>query len=188
MAKRFIATDIWDEDWFCKMPMEYKLFWFYILTQCNHAGIFRVNTSKFNWINKVRISTEKALLYFNEKKNRVREISETAWLVEEFFSYQYGETFNINNKVHKSVLSVYNQLNIDLRSLKGLKRVELTLKEKDKDIINIDSTIVSNSEKYVKKNSPVNFRAQTEDFWTRRISEGEQKLKLNGNQNNSIET
>ena len=43
MAKRFTSTEIWNEDWFLDMPAEYKLFWYYMLCECDHAGLFKVN-------------------------------------------------------------------------------------------------------------------------------------------------
>ena len=43
MAKRFIETDIWKKKWFRKLPTNVKLFYFYILTNCDHAGMYDVD-------------------------------------------------------------------------------------------------------------------------------------------------
>jgi hypothetical protein len=40
MAKRFIDTNIWNKAWFRKLDTNSKLIWIYILTKCDHAGIF----------------------------------------------------------------------------------------------------------------------------------------------------
>ena len=40
MAKRFIDTKIWDKAWFRKLTPKNKLFWVYLLTKCDHAGIW----------------------------------------------------------------------------------------------------------------------------------------------------
>ena len=40
MAKRFIDTKIWDKAWFRKLTTKNKLLWIYILTKCDHAGIW----------------------------------------------------------------------------------------------------------------------------------------------------
>ncbi len=103
MAKRFVSTEIWDEDWFLEMPTEYMLFWFYLFTKCDHAGLFRVNVKKFNRINNFSVVASKALEYFNEGKIRIREVKDSIWLIEDFFVFQYGTTFNPNNKLHESV-------------------------------------------------------------------------------------
>ena len=43
MAKRFHDTEIWKEDWFLSLPLNYREFWFYILDSCDHAGIWKPN-------------------------------------------------------------------------------------------------------------------------------------------------
>jgi hypothetical protein len=120
MSKRFTSTELWVEDWFCEMPMEYKLYWYYMLSKCNHAGIFKVNTKMFNNINECFINNKIAFDFFNSDKKRIREINENVWLIEDFFYYQYGKSFNIKNRVHKSIYDVYNQYNIDLTSIRGV--------------------------------------------------------------------
>ena len=40
MAKRFIDTKIWDKQWFRKLTARKKLLWLYIITKCDHAGIW----------------------------------------------------------------------------------------------------------------------------------------------------
>lgn len=43
MAKRFIDTNIFDDEWFCSLSKDSKLFWIYAITRCDHAGIFKLN-------------------------------------------------------------------------------------------------------------------------------------------------
>ena len=40
MAKRFIDTKMWDKAWFRKLSPKNKLIWLYLLTRCDHAGIW----------------------------------------------------------------------------------------------------------------------------------------------------
>lgn len=134
MSKRFTDTEIWGEDWFIDMPNEYKLFWFYMLSTCDHSGIFKVNTNTFCRLNEVKLSSNRALEYFNNGKQRIRVIQTNVWFVEEFFVYQYGVTFNTNNRVHESIKKVYEKYNIDLTSIRGLKDHKDGVKDKDKDI------------------------------------------------------
>jgi hypothetical protein len=132
MPKRFIATELWNEDWFLEIPMEYRLFWYYILSKCDHAGLYRANIKTFCSINDVSITAVKALSYFNDGKDRIRVVSDRVWLIEDFYVFQYGTTFNINNKVHESILNAYNQHNIKLTSIRGLIDLKETVKDKDK--------------------------------------------------------
>lgn len=133
MPKRFTSTEIWEEDWFLEMPNEYKLFWFYILSKCDHAGIYRVNVKKFCLSIEKKINSDKALSYFNNGKERIRILSENKWFIEDFFVFQYGEILNKNSKVHESIEHIYNQANIKMTSIRGLKGLKDRVIDKDKD-------------------------------------------------------
>jgi hypothetical protein len=133
MAKRFTATEIWDEDWFLDMPNEYKLFWYYMLSSCDHCGLFKVNLRSFCSQLGVTLTPNKALELFNTGKERIREISKSLWLIEDFFVFQYGEKFNRKNRVHESIEKSYLKHGIKLTSIRGLVEVNDRVKDKDKD-------------------------------------------------------
>jgi hypothetical protein len=134
MAKRFFSTEIWDEDWFIDMPMEYKLFWFYILSNCDHCGLFKVNLRSFCGLNGVKIDSDSALTYFNNGKSRIRVVNQSVWFIEDFFVYQYGTTLNLNNRVHESIKNRYDNIGIKLTSIRGLIDLKDRVKDKDKEI------------------------------------------------------
>jgi hypothetical protein len=140
MAKRFTSTDIWGEDWFLDMPNEYKLFWYYMLSHCNHAGLFKVNLRSFCGLLEVNLTPKQTLEFFNNGKIRIREINPSLWLVEEFFMYQYGNILNMGNRVHASIATEYKKHKIELTSIRGLNEVKQGVKDKDKDI---DKDIIS---------------------------------------------
>lgn len=133
MAKRFTATEIWNEDWFLEMPLEYKLFWYYMLSNCDHSGLFKVNLRSFCGLNEVKLSPKLVVEYFNKGKDRIRIISESLWLIEDFFVYQYGTTLNMNNRVHESIAAIYKKNKIELTSIRGLLDLKDGVKDKDKD-------------------------------------------------------
>lgn len=133
MAKRFTATEIWKEDWFLDMPIEYKLFWYYMLSNCDHAGLFKINIGSFCRLNEVKLTSKKAFEYFNVGKQRIREVSDSVWFIEDFFVYQYGTTFNWNNRVHESIGEIYKRNNIEIKSIRGLLDLKDRVKDKDKD-------------------------------------------------------
>lgn len=133
MAKRFTATEIWDEDWFLEMPKEYKLFWFYLKDKCDHSGVFKVNIKVFNSLNECDINSEIAFELFNKGKKRIRKVNGSIWLLEDFFTFQYGQNLNQNNRVHQSVENQYRKLGVSLGSIRGLSVVKDRVKDKDKD-------------------------------------------------------
>lgn len=146
MSKRFTETNIWSEDWFLELPKNYKLLYFYIKDNCDHAGIWRPNLRLFEAIIEDKVDLKLAIELFNNGKNRIQILNCGRWFLLDFFVFQYGTTFNCQNRVHKSIQSIYNQLNINLTSIRGLKEVKGDLKEgvkdKDKDK-DIDKDIVS---------------------------------------------
>lgn len=131
MAKRFTSTEIWGEDWFITMPTEYKLFWYYMLSACNHAGIFKVNVNVFRIIHSLEVTPQLALKYFNEGKDRIRILNPTLWLIEDFFSFQYGTIFNERNRVHESIKKELEKNGVKLTSIRGLSDLKETPMDKD---------------------------------------------------------
>ena len=147
MSKRFTETDIWDEDWFIDMPKEYKLFYFYVKDQCNHAGIWRPNLRLFEAIIEVKIDLKKAIDFFNRDKDRIQILPSGHWYILDFFVFQYGPVLNLSNRVHKSIENIYNKEDIKLTSIRGLKDLKEGVKDKDKD----KEEIVSNDYKILKE-------------------------------------
>jgi predicted nucleic-acid-binding Zn-ribbon protein len=133
MSKRFTETEIWNEDWFVDMPVEYKVFYFYLKDQCNHAGIWRPNLRIFEAVNEVKIDLKKALNLINTEKERIIVLPSGHWFLADFFVFQYGHTFNRSNRVHESIENIYNKEDIKLTSIRGLKEVKDRVKDKDID-------------------------------------------------------
>lgn len=133
MSKRFTGTDIWGQDWFLDMPNEYKLFWRYILDECDHAGFYKVNTKSFGRLIESSVDADKALSLFNVDKIRVRAVKSGLWYIEDFIVFQYGTQLNPANRVHNSILKLLAQFDLNLTSIRGLKDLNDGLKDKDKD-------------------------------------------------------
>jgi hypothetical protein len=133
MAKRFTSTEIWKEDWFLELPNEYKLFWFYILSCCDQAGLFKINVKHFSIVIGAEIDSEIAFELINKGKERLRKVNGSMWLIEDFFRFQYGQNLNLNSRVHKSIEGLYSKHGVTLTSIRGLNEVKERLKDKDKD-------------------------------------------------------
>lgn len=121
MPKRFTATEIWDEDWFIDLPKEYKLFWFYIKDKCDQAGFFKVNVISFCRATGTTIEAETAIDLFNKGKKRLRKVNNELWLIEDFFQFQYGKKFNLNNKMHVGIGKIYEKFGVEINSIRGVK-------------------------------------------------------------------
>ena len=122
MAKRFTATEKWVDPWFCELQPLEKLFWVYLLDNCNHAGIWQVNwplirfqLGEFEFDPRV----------FND---RIKVLSEEKWYIAKFVEFQYGE-LNPQNRAHLSVIHILEKEG----ALKGLLSPLDRGKDKDMD-------------------------------------------------------
>ena len=138
MSKRFTDTDKWKKQWFRKLKNDNKVFWMYLLDQCNHAGIWEVDfelawffckcpkgqikSDSFNrWESGVRYAFKKQ---YQELDNGKR------WCIKDFIDFQYGQ-LNENNRAHLSVINILTKYK--LYKNKGLIRPLQGYKDKDKD-------------------------------------------------------
>lgn len=125
MAKRFTATDKWDDNWFFGLSNEAKLFWLYLLDKCDHAGIWQVNMVIASAYLKFTPSVDMV-------KDKVVVLSGDKWFIPKFICFQYGE-LNDNNRMHTSVINVLKKEGVfkgHISPLQGAKDME---QDKDKD-------------------------------------------------------
>ena len=119
MSKRFTETEIWNEDWYLDMPLEYRHFWTYLKDTCNHAGIWKPNIRRFNADLENKVDVNVALTYFNGDKLRIDVLQSGHWVILDFVKFQYGSVLNLNNSCHLSVFNKLNELGVSLGSLRG---------------------------------------------------------------------
>ena len=129
MAKRFTDSEKWKDAWFMDLPSKYKLFWLYLLDECNHAGVWKVNfkVSIFYIGENLEYSEVKRIL-----KSRITILNDEYWYINKFIKYQYNleiEDLNYKNKVHLSVLKILNSYD----EFKHLCSPLIGAKDKDKD-------------------------------------------------------
>ena len=150
MAKRFIDSDIFADPWFSDLTPAEKCFWIFILTNCDHAGIWKRNFKMASFLIRTKITDEEKLIEkMNQDKMRMIRVNGD-YFVPDYIKFQYGH-LNPNVKLHQSVINILTQKNIwdedkccltvgeELpntyqRVTKELGKSSATLKDKDKDI------------------------------------------------------
>lgn len=124
MPKRFTATEKWLDPWFSDLPLTDKMFWVFLLDNCDHAGFWQVN-----WrLVKFHIC-EDFIFNENEFSGRIEKISEQKWFIPKFIKFQYG-VLNPANRVHKSAINILKKEGAS----KVLARSMLGAKDKDKEL------------------------------------------------------
>ena len=62
MAKRFIDTEIFNDDWFMELSKDAKLFYIFYITNCDHAGILKLNLYNIKTIQTICLYIYKYIL------------------------------------------------------------------------------------------------------------------------------
>jgi hypothetical protein len=133
MSKRFTDSAKWGDPWFSDLPPLEKLFWMYLLDNCDHAGIWKVHMK----LAEFHLGCNPSLEPF---KGRYLQLSEEKIFIPGFIEFQYG-TLNESNRVHKSVIDrlkkegAYKALNSPLQRAKekDKEKAKAQYKEKAKE-------------------------------------------------------
>lgn len=164
MAKRFTDTDKWKKGFIKSLPAEYKLFWLFILDDCDHAGIWHVEMEIAEVRLGIKLSIEKIRGLFLK---RVIEFDRgTKMFIPDFIDFQYGH-LNPSNKAHKSVIDKLTKYNLmgHISPLQGAKDMDMDMdmdkeleKYKEKSIVEIFKiedcfTIALKDQRWVKANA-----------------------------------
>ena len=139
-------TDKWKKRFVRELKPQHKLLWFYILDDCNHAGIWEVDLEVASIRVGFELSHDNLPSSFGDKVISFDDGDK--WFIPDFIEYQYGE-LNPNSNVHKSVLNILNKYNLE-GYLKGSQGVQTTLKDKDKDIVIVKDK--AKAKRFVKPN------------------------------------
>lgn len=128
MAKRFTDTEKWKKPFIKELPTEYKLFWIYLLDDCDMAGIWHLDFEVAELRLGTKLSEKKALGFFSERI--VVFDNGSKWFIPDFIKFQYIE-LSENNRAHKSVIATLKKY--QLLENKPLESPFEGAKDKDKD-------------------------------------------------------
>lgn len=131
MAKRMTDTDKWKKRFIREMKPQHKLLWFYILDDCNHAGIWEVDMEVASLRIGFTITEDDIPQSFNDRV--ISFDNGDKWFIPEFIDFQYGE-LNPNSNVHKSVIALLQKYNLE-GYMKGLQTLPEGVKDKDMVIV-----------------------------------------------------
>ena len=125
MAKRFIDTKIWDKAWFRKLTPKNKLIWIYLLTRCDHAGIWDADWEAAEFFIGEWVGYDELPKEITGKMKHIK--GDEQYFIPSFVEFQYGE-LRENSKPHLSVIKRLNEKGL----LKGYANPLDTIKDQDK--------------------------------------------------------
>jgi len=126
MSKRFTATEKWSDPWFCSLTPLNKLFWIYLVENCNHAGIWQVNFPL------VRFHLGEFIFDEEIFEDRIIKISDYKWYIPKFVEFQYGE-LQPDSRTHASVINILKKEGVYKGYTKGMQRDKGTVLDKGTD-------------------------------------------------------
>lgn len=130
MAKRFTATDKWQDEWFSDLEQDMKLVWLYLLDSCDHAGIWKRNIKLLQYHTG---TVKKQLEIETTLGNRICPFDNDKWFIPKFLKFQYSNGLNSDMPAIKSVRETLEKYNLLLTVKEQLGNSYLTVKDKDKD-------------------------------------------------------
>ena len=185
MAKRFTDTGKWKKKWIRELSPEMKLFWFYLLDNCDHAGIWEVDIELAAFQIGIELDESEILNTFNRK---IVPFKPGKWFVPKFIVYQYGE-LNESNRAHNSVIKILTKYKL----YKGLTRGLQDPMDMDMDMDKVKDkegkkeqleTIKSNLSAYSKKYPALNIQFYYDSFVDWLDATGKQYKKYDSAFNN----
>ena len=136
MAKRFIDTKIWDKAWFRRLTPKNKLIWIYLLTRCDHAGIWDADWEASEFFIGDYVSFDELPEEITSKMKYIE--GEDQYFIPSFIDFQYGE-LKENSKPHLSVLKRLTEKG--LHTLKDKDKVKIKVKGKEEREIDFSDIV-----------------------------------------------
>ena len=144
MAKRFLDTNIWNKKWIRELDPKLKLFWLYLMSKCDHAGIYDVDIELASFQLKVELSEKEILKAFN---GNIKIIKNNKWFIPKFIDFQYG-TLNDKVNAHRSAINILEKYGL----YKNKELIKSMSEESRKRAKELDwKTVAENYYNYYKK-------------------------------------
>jgi hypothetical protein len=100
MKKRMTDADKWTDPWFYGLDNKYRMFWLYLLDNCDHAGFWQVNMAHAMFTTKSKLNAKNAL---SALSGHVEDLGNGYWWVTGFCQLQYV-TLSERSEIHRNVM------------------------------------------------------------------------------------
>lgn len=110
MAKRFTDTTKWKRPFIRGLSPIYKLLWYYIIDDCDVAGLWIVDMEIASIYIGDNVTEDKALNAFGDKIIKIDKGEK--WFIPDFIEFQYGSKLSKTNNIYKSIERVLSKYNL----------------------------------------------------------------------------
>ncbi len=139
MPKRFTDTEKWKKQFIRALKAPYKLFWLYLLDECDSSGLWQVDFEVAQLKVGEKLKETDAIKLFGDKIV-ILDAGEK-WFIPSFIEFQYGQ-LSENNRAHSKAIQTLKKYNLLAEDLtikplvnvcKPLDIVPKGAKEEDKE-------------------------------------------------------
>jgi hypothetical protein len=130
MSKRFIDTNIFADGWFCDLSKDGKLFFIYYITNCDHAGILRLNSK----LCKFQTGIQNIDTVIKELGNCLVTVKEQLFFMPKYIKFQYPNFPQSNVKQQDSAFRILQSLglwNLETNSYDNDIVIDTVIEEKE---------------------------------------------------------
>ncbi len=164
MAKRFIDTGIFDDDWFMDLSKDAKLLWLYFITKCDHAGIIKLNEK----LCKVQTDIKDLDVIIKQLGNRLVIVNKHLYFIPKYIEFQYPGFPNSKVRQQQSAVEILVKYGL-------FDKENLTLiKQLDNSYVNDNGNVIVNDNNNnivaEKKNKYSDYVSMTEEEYQKLIS------------------
>ena len=131
--KRFTETNKWRDTWFQELPLKYKLFWLYILDECDVAGVWKPNIKLAQFQIGEQFEESELKRVF---KDRISVIENDYWFITKFIEFQYGK-LSPNSNLHIGVIKSLERHKIENPVFIEFEGYPGRVQDKDKDKVKV---------------------------------------------------
>jgi len=115
MAKRFTASDKWEDPWFRKLPATSKLFWLFIIDRCDIAGAWKTDYGLASFCIDEPIDAS----ILQNFEGRIEALNGTKLWVIRYVEFQYT-MLREDCTMHKAVINLLAKYGLLDRVMAGL--------------------------------------------------------------------
>lgn len=108
MAKRFIDTNLFSDEWFQDLSKDGKLFFIYFITNCDHAGIVKINKKLIEFQTGIK-DIERVI---KELGNCLVTVKENVFFMPKFIKFQYPNFPQSNVKQQLGAINILKLNNL----------------------------------------------------------------------------
>lgn len=142
MAKRFIDTNLFNDEWFMDLSKDAKLFYIYLITNCDHAGIIELNKKLCQFQTDIK-DFERVR---QELGNRLVTVQDNIYFLPKFIKFQYPNFPQSNVKQQESAIKILESYGL---FAEGCLTVSKDLaKDYDNDNVNDSVSVNDNKPNY----------------------------------------